>query len=79
MFSLMKNEHVLSFSVGRKQFMRFEWANKAASVLGCDCEELSTAVFKHHLKQIIEQVTHGTRGGSQEDDAKSGMVTKYRN
>ncbi|KAM4049146.1 unconventional myosin-XVIIIb [Anomaloglossus baeobatrachus] len=58
--------------VGRKQFMRFEWANKAASVLGCDNEELSTAVFKHHLKQIIEQVTQGTRGGSQEDDAKSG-------
>ncbi|XP_069606714.1 unconventional myosin-XVIIIb [Ranitomeya imitator] len=58
--------------VGRKQFMRFEWANKAASVLGCDTEELSTAVFKHHLKQIIEQVTQGTRGGNQEDDAKSG-------
>ncbi|XP_066460005.1 unconventional myosin-XVIIIb [Eleutherodactylus coqui] len=58
--------------VGRKQFMRFEWANKTASVLGCDCEELSTAVFKHHLKQIIEQVTQGTRGGNQEDDAKSG-------
>ncbi|XP_075681988.1 unconventional myosin-XVIIIb [Rhinoderma darwinii] len=58
--------------VGRKQFMRFEWANKAANVLGCDCEELSTAVFKHHLKQIIEQVTQGTRGGNQEEDAKTG-------
>ncbi|KAM3938083.1 unconventional myosin-XVIIIb [Leptodactylus fuscus] len=58
--------------VGRKQFMRFEWANKSASVLGCDCEELSTAVFKHHLKQIIEQVTQGTRGGNQEEDAKTG-------
>ncbi|XP_053325374.1 unconventional myosin-XVIIIb [Spea bombifrons] len=58
--------------VGRKQFMRFEWANNAANVLGCDCEELSTAVFKHHLKQIIEQVTSGTRGGSQDDDTKTG-------
>ncbi|XP_072003128.1 unconventional myosin-XVIIIb [Engystomops pustulosus] len=58
--------------VGRKQFMRFEWATKAASALGSDCEELSTAVFKHHLKQIIEQVTQGTRGGNQEEDAKSG-------
>ncbi|KAM4808061.1 unconventional myosin-XVIIIb [Rhinophrynus dorsalis] len=58
--------------VGRKQFMRFEWANNAASVLGCDCEELSTAVFKHHLKQIIQQVTSGTRGGNQEDDTKIG-------
>uniref|UniRef100_F6WUI3 Myosin 18b n=1 Tax=Xenopus tropicalis TaxID=8364 RepID=F6WUI3_XENTR len=58
--------------VGRKQFMRFEWANNAANVLGCDCEELSTSVFKHHLKQIIQQVTSGSRGGNQEDDTKSG-------
>ncbi|XP_063769282.1 unconventional myosin-XVIIIb isoform X2 [Pseudophryne corroboree] len=58
--------------VGRKQFMRFEWANNAASVLGCDCEELSTAVFKHHLKQILEQVTLGNRGGNQEEETKSG-------
>ncbi|XP_053136129.1 unconventional myosin-XVIIIb isoform X2 [Hemicordylus capensis] len=55
--------------VGRKQFMKFEWANNAAEVLGCDFEELTTAVFKHHLKRIIEQVT--ARGGgalSQEED-----------
>ncbi|XP_053558065.1 unconventional myosin-XVIIIb [Bombina bombina] len=58
--------------VGRKQFMRFEWANNAANVLGCDCEELSTSVFKHHLKQIIEQVTSGTRSRDQEDDTKQG-------
>ncbi|KAM9330816.1 unconventional myosin-XVIIIb [Gastrophryne carolinensis] len=58
--------------VGRKQFMRFDSANDASSVLGCDCEELSTFVFKHHLKQIIEQVTLGTRGGSQDDDSKLG-------
>uniref|UniRef100_A0A8C5LTT9 Myosin XVIIIB n=1 Tax=Leptobrachium leishanense TaxID=445787 RepID=A0A8C5LTT9_9ANUR len=57
--------------VGRKQFMTFDSAYNAANVLGCDCEELSTAVFKHHLKQIIEQVTSGTRGVSQEDDSKS--------
>nr|DBA22886.1 TPA: hypothetical protein GDO54_013877 [Pyxicephalus adspersus] len=57
---------------GRKQFMKFDWANNAANVLGCDCEELSTAVFKHHLKQIIEQVTLGARGGNQEDEAKIG-------
>ncbi|KAM5191668.1 unconventional myosin-XVIIIb [Mantella aurantiaca] len=58
--------------VGRKQFMKFDWANNAANVLGCDCEDLSTAVFKHHLKQIIEQVTLGARGGNQEEEAKSG-------
>ncbi|XP_068268386.1 unconventional myosin-XVIIIb isoform X2 [Nyctibius grandis] len=43
--------------VGRKQFMKFECASKAAEVLGCDLEELTTAVFKHHLKQILAQVT----------------------
>uniref|UniRef100_A0A8C3JT64 Myosin XVIIIB n=1 Tax=Calidris pygmaea TaxID=425635 RepID=A0A8C3JT64_9CHAR len=43
--------------VGRKQFMRFECASAAAEVLGCDLEELTTAVFKHHLKQILVQVT----------------------
>ncbi|XP_069650612.1 LOW QUALITY PROTEIN: unconventional myosin-XVIIIb [Haliaeetus albicilla] len=43
--------------VGRKQFMKFECANNAAEVLGCDVEELTTAVFKHHLKQILAQVT----------------------
>ncbi|NXA49754.1 MY18B protein, partial [Nothocercus julius] len=47
--------------VGRKQFMKFEWAARAAEALGCELEALTTAVFKHHLKQIIEQVT--ARGG----------------
>uniref|UniRef100_A0A4X2KGM3 Myosin XVIIIB n=1 Tax=Vombatus ursinus TaxID=29139 RepID=A0A4X2KGM3_VOMUR len=43
--------------VGRKQFMRFEWANYAAEVLGCEYEALTTAVFKHHLQHIIQQAT----------------------
>ncbi|XP_009081170.1 PREDICTED: unconventional myosin-XVIIIb, partial [Acanthisitta chloris] len=43
--------------VGRKQFMKFESASRAAEVLGCDLEEFTTAVFKHHLKQILAQVT----------------------
>ncbi|XP_054029256.1 unconventional myosin-XVIIIb [Dryobates pubescens] len=42
--------------VGRKQFMKFESASRAAEVLGCQLEELTTAVFKHHLKQILAQV-----------------------
>ncbi|XP_059510928.1 unconventional myosin-XVIIIb-like isoform X2 [Stegostoma tigrinum] len=44
--------------VGRKQFMKFEWAQNAASALGCELEELSMAVFKHHLKLIIQQATN---------------------
>ncbi|NXG62523.1 MY18B protein, partial [Hemiprocne comata] len=43
--------------VGRKQFMKFDSASRAAEVLGCDLEELTTSVFKHHLKQILAQVT----------------------
>ncbi|NXY73557.1 MY18B protein, partial [Glareola pratincola] len=43
--------------VGRKQFMKFECASNAAEVLGCDLEDFTTAVFKHHLKQILVQVT----------------------
>lgn len=47
--------------VGRKQFLKFEWANRAADVLGCEAEELTTAVFKHHLQRILQQVTAGAR------------------
>ncbi|XP_077163800.1 unconventional myosin-XVIIIb isoform X2 [Paroedura picta] len=63
--------------VGRKQFMRFEWAHKAAEVLGCDFEELTTSVFKHHLKRIIEQVTSGSRGslGQEEDHLEGPKMT----
>ncbi|XP_054450403.1 unconventional myosin-XVIIIb [Pteronotus mesoamericanus] len=57
--------------VGRKQFMRFEWANHAAEALGCEYEELNTATFKHHLRQIIEQVTSGPSRRSLEDEETS--------
>uniref|UniRef100_A0A8C6QLY0 Myosin motor domain-containing protein n=1 Tax=Nannospalax galili TaxID=1026970 RepID=A0A8C6QLY0_NANGA len=60
--------------VGRKQFMRFEWANRAAEVLGCDYEELNTATFKHHLRQIIQQMTAGPkRRGLKDEDTGSGL------
>lgn len=55
-------------TVGRKQFMRFEWASHAAEALGCDYEELNTATFKHHLRQIIEQMTSGPQRQSLEDN-----------
>lgn len=62
-------------TVGRKQFMRFEWANHAAEALGCEYEELNTATFKHHLRQIIEQVTSGpSRRGLEEEETSSGAV-----
>ncbi|XP_033618173.1 unconventional myosin-XVIIIb isoform X1 [Fukomys damarensis] len=60
--------------VGRKQFMRFEWANRAAEVLGCEYEELNTATFKHHLRQIIEQVTSGpSRRGLKDEEPSPGF------
>ncbi|XP_006890529.1 PREDICTED: unconventional myosin-XVIIIb [Elephantulus edwardii] len=59
--------------VGRKQFMRFEWANRAAEVLGCEYEELNRATFKHHLQQIIEQVRSGSSRHLEEEETSSGM------
>ncbi|KAJ3589358.1 hypothetical protein NHX12_010203, partial [Muraenolepis orangiensis] len=35
---------------GRRQFARHEWAQKAAYLLGCSLEELSSAIFKHQTK-----------------------------
>ncbi|XP_064889709.1 unconventional myosin-XVIIIb isoform X2 [Columba livia] len=58
--------------VGRKQFMKFECASTAAEVLGCDLEELSTAIFKHHLKQILAQVTVRGRGLPPPEESPAG-------
>ncbi|XP_060048644.1 LOW QUALITY PROTEIN: unconventional myosin-XVIIIb [Erinaceus europaeus] len=60
--------------VGRKQFMYFEGANRAAEALGCGYEELNTATFKHHLRQIIRQVTSGTsQRHPGEEDTSPGL------
>ncbi|OXB59142.1 hypothetical protein ASZ78_006689, partial [Callipepla squamata] len=58
--------------VGRKQFMHFEWATHAAEVLGCELDELSTAVFKHHLKQILAQAAARGSGRPSEEEGPSG-------
>ncbi|NXX49327.1 MY18B protein, partial [Tricholaema leucomelas] len=58
--------------VGRKQFMKFESASKAAEVLGCELEELTTAVFKHHLKQILAQVAARGHRHPPADDSQAG-------
>uniref|UniRef100_A0A8C3EKQ9 Uncharacterized protein n=1 Tax=Corvus moneduloides TaxID=1196302 RepID=A0A8C3EKQ9_CORMO len=59
--------------VGRKQFLRFESASRAAEVLGCDVEELGTAVFKHHLRHILAQVTARGRPPAEESPPGTGM------
>uniref|UniRef100_A0AAZ3Q010 Myosin motor domain-containing protein n=1 Tax=Oncorhynchus tshawytscha TaxID=74940 RepID=A0AAZ3Q010_ONCTS len=47
--------------VGRRAFVSFDSAQVASSVLGCEGEELHTAVFKHHLRQLLQRATGGGR------------------
>ncbi|XP_070827035.1 unconventional myosin-XVIIIa-like isoform X3 [Chaetodon trifascialis] len=53
---------------GRRQFARHEWAQKAAYLLGCTLEELSSSIFKHQAKGL--QHSTSFRGGS--DEASQG-------
>ncbi|XP_049911309.1 unconventional myosin-XVIIIa isoform X7 [Epinephelus moara] len=53
---------------GRRQFARHEWAQKAAYLLGCTLEELSSSIFKHQAKGL--QHSTSFRGGP--DDAGQG-------
>ncbi|XP_039364120.1 unconventional myosin-XVIIIa isoform X3 [Mauremys reevesii] len=47
---------------GRKQFARHEWAQKAAYLLGCSLEELSSSVFKHQPKGSLQRSTSFRQG-----------------
>nr|XP_060612666.1 unconventional myosin-XVIIIa [Anolis sagrei ordinatus] len=47
---------------GRKQFARHEWAQKAAYLLGCTLEELSSAIFKHQPKGTLQRSTSFRQG-----------------
>uniref|UniRef100_A0A5F8G8F6 Myosin XVIIIA n=1 Tax=Monodelphis domestica TaxID=13616 RepID=A0A5F8G8F6_MONDO len=49
-------------SAGRKQFARHEWAQKAAYLLGCSLEELSSAIFKHQPKGSLQRSTSFRQG-----------------
>uniref|UniRef100_A0A8C1A3X3 Myosin XVIIIAb n=1 Tax=Cyprinus carpio carpio TaxID=630221 RepID=A0A8C1A3X3_CYPCA len=54
---------------GRKQFARHEWAQKAAYLLGCTLEELSSAIFKHQPKGSLQRSTSFRQGP---DDVGTG-------
>ncbi|KFO75703.1 Unconventional myosin-XVIIIa, partial [Cuculus canorus] len=54
---------------GRKQFARHEWAQKAAYLLGCSLEELSSSIFKHQPKGTLQRSTSFRQGP---DDAPLG-------
>ncbi|XP_075891917.1 unconventional myosin-XVIIIa isoform X13 [Nelusetta ayraudi] len=58
---------------GRRQFARHEWAQKAAYLLGCTLEELSSSIFKHQAKGLqhstsfrggMDEANHGDNAGS---------------
>uniref|UniRef100_A0A6Q2YDU7 Myosin XVIIIA b n=1 Tax=Esox lucius TaxID=8010 RepID=A0A6Q2YDU7_ESOLU len=62
---------------GRKQFARHEWAQKAAYLLGCTLEELSSSIFKHPAKGPLQRST-SFRGGPDEagtGDSSSSKIT----
>lgn len=59
-------------TAGRKQFARHEWAQKAAYLLGCSLEELSSAIFKHQLKGGTLQRSTSFRQGPEESGLGEG-------
>ncbi|XP_049325011.1 unconventional myosin-XVIIIb-like [Astyanax mexicanus] len=58
--------------VGRKQFMSFESAQEASRILGCEGEEFHTAVFKHHLRQLLQRATGGARERHNTEEQEEG-------
>lgn len=53
--------------------MRFDSAQTASGVLGCEGEELHTAVFKHHLRQLLQRATGGSRERSAAAESEEGV------
>ncbi|NWI52741.1 MY18A protein, partial [Calyptomena viridis] len=62
---------------GRKQFARHEWAQKAAYLLGCSLEELSSAIFKHQPKSTLQRST-SFRQGPDESPLGDGGTGKVK-
>ncbi|XP_029556798.1 unconventional myosin-XVIIIa isoform X6 [Salmo trutta] len=50
-------EEIDEEKAGRKQFARHEWAQKAAYLLGCTLEELSSSIFKHQAKGTLPRAS----------------------
>ncbi|XP_071431263.1 unconventional myosin-XVIIIa isoform X4 [Pithys albifrons albifrons] len=63
-------------AAGRKQFARHEWAQKAAYLLGCSLEELSSAIFKHHPKGTLQRSTSFRQGPDESPLGDSGTGPK---
>ncbi|XP_066119272.1 unconventional myosin-XVIIIa isoform X13 [Saccopteryx bilineata] len=63
-------------AAGRKQFARHEWAQKAAYLLGCSLEELSSSIFKHQHKGGTLQRSTSFRQGPEESSLGDGPGPK---
>uniref|UniRef100_A0A8D2M6S8 Myosin motor domain-containing protein n=1 Tax=Zonotrichia albicollis TaxID=44394 RepID=A0A8D2M6S8_ZONAL len=59
-----------------KQFARHEWAQKAAYLLGCSLEELSSAIFKHQPKGTLQRSTSFRQGPDESPLGDSGTGPK---
>ncbi|XP_044077947.1 unconventional myosin-XVIIIa-like isoform X2 [Siniperca chuatsi] len=57
---------------GRKQFARHEWAQKAAYLLGCTLEELSSSIFKHQAKGTLPRARTIRQASDENGTADAG-------
>uniref|UniRef100_A0AAY4CUI8 Myosin XVIIIAb n=1 Tax=Denticeps clupeoides TaxID=299321 RepID=A0AAY4CUI8_9TELE len=60
---------------GRKQFARHEWAQKAAYLLGCSLEELSSSIFKHQAKGTLPRPSARSQASEEPADNPGLKVT----
>lgn len=74
MSRLCKRRLAFLLSVGRRQFVSFDSAQKAGGVLGCEGEELHTAVFKHHLRQLLQRATSRERTAAEAEEGGTHSV-----
>uniref|UniRef100_A0A8D0A0K6 Myosin XVIIIAa n=1 Tax=Sander lucioperca TaxID=283035 RepID=A0A8D0A0K6_SANLU len=59
-------------NAGRKQFARHEWAQKAAYLLGCTLEELSSSIFKHQAKGTLPRASSIRQASDENGTADAG-------
>uniref|UniRef100_A0A8C1K841 Myosin XVIIIAa n=1 Tax=Cyprinus carpio TaxID=7962 RepID=A0A8C1K841_CYPCA len=61
-------------TAGRKQFARHEWAQKAAYLLGCSLEELSSGIFKTQGKGTLPR-SSSVRQSTDDTDSSGNVST----
>uniref|UniRef100_A0A672NTQ7 Unconventional myosin-XVIIIa-like n=1 Tax=Sinocyclocheilus grahami TaxID=75366 RepID=A0A672NTQ7_SINGR len=61
---------------GRKQFARHEWAQKAAYLLGCTLEELSSAIFKTQGKGTLPR-SSSVRQSTDDTDSSAAECLEF--